>query len=85
MLEARKSDLEARLADMPDIAAAPILHPGISETYRRKIRQLTDALNAPETLGEASNILRSLIEKVVIRALPEGHELRIYGELGAIL
>jgi DNA invertase Pin-like site-specific DNA recombinase len=86
-LEADKARLTAQLANLPE--PEPItLHPGLADTYARTIADLASALNADDTREEAADILRSLIEKIVLRpdaTAPNGHVMELYGELGAIL
>lgn len=66
-LEAHKADLEAQLSGTPD--PDPILlHPRLVDVYARKITNLIDTLNDPALRSEATEILRSLIDKVVLHA-----------------
>ena len=69
-LEARKKGLNTELAaqDQPAPAA---LHPKAAEVYRRQVADLEAALNDPEVRMEASDALRSLIEKVVLTPEPD--------------
>lgn len=49
---------------------------------------LVTALNADDTREEAADILRGLIEKIVLTpeaTAPNGHVIELFGELGAIL
>ena len=86
-LEAQKAAYEAKLAALP--APSPvILHPGLADVYAAKISDLAAALNDPESRPEALEILRSLIEKIVL--MPDadaanGHGIELFGELGSIL
>ena len=86
-LETDKAHLAAQLADLPE--PEPItLHPGLADTYARTIADLVTALNADDTREEAADILRGLIEKIVLTpdpTAPNGHAIELYGELGAIL
>ena len=58
-----------------------MLHPGLADVYRRKIENLTEALNKEELRAEAAELLRSTI--LTIRLVPEDGELAIelVGEL----
>ena len=81
-LETRKAELKNALEETPP---APVrLHPGLAEVYRAKVAELAEALNDETIRGEASALLRGLIEE--IRLVPEAGELRIelYGELAAL-
>jgi site-specific DNA recombinase len=86
-LEADKARLAAQLADLPE--PEPItLHPGLADTYARTIADLVTALNADDTRDEAADILRGLIEKIVLTpdpTAPNGHSIELFGQLGAIL
>ena len=75
---------------MRDIPAKdPItLHPGLSDIYARKVANLAEALNAEDTKTEAADILRGLIDKLILTpdaTAPNGHKIELFGELGAIL
>ncbi|WP_246226277.1 zinc ribbon domain-containing protein [Chelativorans xinjiangense] len=84
-LEARKADLTALLAEIPD--DTPDLLPSASAIYAKKVGRLTKALNRPEERAEAAETLRTLIEKIVLRPGANRGEIDalLYGELGTIL
>lgn len=86
-LEAHKADLEAQLSGTPD--PDPILlHPRLADVYARKITNLIDTLNDPFLRSEATEILRSLIDKVVLHAdadEPNNHAIELHGALAGIL
>ncbi len=86
-LEDQKAVLETKLAALP--APRPvILHPGIADTYAAKVSDLAAALNDPESRPETVEILRSLIEKIVLTPdadAANGHLIELFGELGSIL
>ena len=81
-LEQRRLALEAELAK--SVAPAPQLHPNLAEIYREKIAGLTAAL-ARNDAAEARDVVRSLVEAILL--VPEDGRLRIEvrGELAAIL
>ena len=87
VLEAEKAALEGKLHEIPE--PDPILlHPGLFDIYTRKVANLAEALNDEGSRPEAADILRGLIEKVVLRPDPDaakGHVIEIFGELCAIL
>lgn len=67
--------------DVPDVL------PTASKVYARKVAKLTEALNQPEERPHASEVLRMLIEKIVLTPGPERGEIDalLYGDLGTIL
>jgi site-specific DNA recombinase len=81
-LERRRLELERELATAE--APAPRLHPSIAEVYRRKVKELHSALRA-EDAGPARELIRGLVEAIVL--IPEDGHLRVEvrGELAAIL
>ena len=87
MLEADKARLVGQLAVLPEPEPV-MLHPGLADIYARTIADLAAALNADDTRQEAADILRGLIEKIVLTpdaTAPNGHTIELFGELGAIL
>ena len=84
-LEARKAELTALLTEAPQ--DVPDLLPTASKVYARKVAKLTEALNEPEERPHASEVLRVLIEKIVLTPGPERGEIDalLYGDLGTIL
>ena len=81
---ARQDRLQAELAAAPE-AHQPLLHPNLAEVYRSKVAALHDALTDEVMRDEAFELIRSLLEKIVL--VPDGEELRIeiHGELAGIL
>ncbi|MCP1203914.1 recombinase family protein [Acetobacter oryzoeni] len=82
-LEARKAEIEARLAEAP--SPPPLLHPNMAELYRQKIAMLQDSLQNEATGMRAKEAIRSLITR--IRLIPENGTLGIFleGDLAAML
>ncbi len=82
-LERRQDELTTLLAtaEQPE----PLIHPNLAEVYRRKVAALHVALQCDETRLEAAEIIRSLVDEIVLT--PENGELRIdlRGELAGIL
>jgi site-specific DNA recombinase len=86
-LEAERAALAVKLQALPDLDPVPI-HPGIADVYARKVADLAAALNAEDTKTEAADILRGLIDRIVLHPdaeTPNGHAIELYGALGAIL
>ncbi|MFT8327434.1 recombinase family protein [Gluconobacter oxydans] len=82
-LEARKAEIEARLAEAP--SPPPLLHPNMAELYRQKIAMLHDSLQNKADATQTMEAIRSLITR--IRLIPENGELGIFleGDLAAML
>ena len=82
-LELRKTELKNKVDVVP--APQPRLHPRLADVYRDKVTNLVEALNAPDTVADAAEAIRGLIEAV--RLMPEEGELKIeiYGELAALI
>lgn len=86
-LEARKAELTAKLAALPEQNPI-VLHPALAETYSKKVAALSDSLNHEESKAEASELLRGLVSEVRLYPdadAPNGHVIELYGELAAIL
>ena len=84
-LEARKAELVRSLnaAPMP----APRLHPKLAEVYRQKVENLGAALRGADA-AEAMEVIRSLIERVVLHPAPDGQrgfEIELIGEIAAMV
>lgn len=63
----------------------PLLHPSMADLYRTKVEELATALQREDTRLEASEMLRGLIDAIVL--MPEKGQLRIElrGNLAAML
>ncbi len=82
-LEAKKVEVERRLADG---RPSPIrIHPKLSEVYRKKVEDLAAALSDESIRREAADVLRGLIDKIVLT--PDGDRLKaeLHGDLAQIL
>ena len=60
------------------------LHTNLPELYRNKIGRLAEALSAPETVAEAAEVMRGLIDRIVLT--PAAGELRaeLHGDLAVL-
>ncbi|GAB6053075.1 recombinase family protein [Magnetospira thiophila] len=88
-LEARKADLQGKLtkAEPEDKDLLPML-PDLSDLFHDKIAHLTEALNDPAIRSEAFDLIRSMIDKIVVvpnPAWPDDHMLEIHGAMAEIL
>ena len=87
-LETQRATLEAELA--AEEAPSPVsLHPGIAEHYRRVVGDLAQALyrSDSEAAAEARDLVRRLIETVIVTPLPErGHyALTVQGKIATLV
>ncbi len=78
-LETRKLILEKEVAAAP--TSAPRLHPNLAEVYRKKVENLQEALRDPATHSEALEILRSLVERVIVRPAENGFTIELVGAI----
>jgi site-specific DNA recombinase len=78
-LEARRAALEQALSEE---APPPVrMHPNLAQAYREKVEKLQEALAKPEDRDEAIEMLRRLIERVVVRPAEEGLQIELVGEI----
>ena len=84
-LEQHKEELEAELDAPPP---SPLrIHPNIHKVYERKVAELIDVLNDDSIKAEAIEIIRGLVDKVVLVPEPNGTGLdaELHGDLATIL
>jgi len=82
-LKERQSTITEKLKATP--APTPRLHLNLSLIYKNKVANLIDALNNDDTISEANEAIRQLIE--TIRLVPFNGRLKIelFGELATLL
>ena len=86
-LEAEKQRLAAEDNSLPTVDPV-VLHPNLALVYKRKVENLVSALNSDAAREEAAEILRGLIQSIVLHpdnGSSDGHRIELSGELGAIL
>jgi hypothetical protein len=89
-LKARLSALENEKvqaqAGLASIDPAPVLrlHPNLPALYRSKVEKLAEALSEPATAAEAADILRSLIERIVLTPKGDALYAELYGDFATI-
>src|SRR5690606_29752677 len=81
-LQERKAALQAQLetADEPP----PLLHPRMADLYRSKVEELAAALQREDTRLEASEMLRGLIESIVLTPKDGQLGIELKGNLAAM-
>ncbi len=83
-LEAERGDLAQKLGSP---APSPVrLLPNLADAYRQKVADLSAALYAEETRAEAFEIVRSLIDKVLIHEGKDGKvQIELIGDIAAMV
>ena len=86
----KMADLEARKAKlveaMDNEQEEPLrLHPGLSEVYRAKVADLTEALNAEGTRGQAAELIRGLLTEIRLIPTDGALAIELVGELAGIM
>ena len=87
VLEDERIKIEARLEAKPK-DATPLLHPAMGGRYRKAVSELRDALADQNAAPEAVEILRGLIERIVLHPAEDeqsGFLIDIEGDLTGIL
>lgn len=83
-LEARKAELEALLAEEEELP--PLIHPNMAKVYRSKIADLSAALNDSHGRQQAAEIIRSVVDRIVLTDVGEkALAIDIEGALAGIL
>ena len=80
-----KSELQAAL-ETP--SPPPLrIHPNIHKIYERKVADLVNVLNDDSIKAEANEVIRGLVDKVVLTPTPDGSGLdaQLHGDLAEIL
>ena len=87
-LEAERTTLLGRLTPSEEPASVDVLlHPNLPDLYRRKVCELERLLEDGTERDEARELIRSMIDRVVLTPHQGNKELeaRLYGELATIL
>ena len=82
-LEQEKAQAQTRLRTAKP---APVLrlHTKLPELYRSKIERLAESLNAPDTVTEAGEIMRGLIDRIVLTPMGDALRAELHGDLAVI-
>ena len=88
----RGDKLRARKAELTDFLAGvdeppPLLHPAIAQQYRLRVQHLHDTLqdDSEERRTEAADVLRTLVEDIVLTPVVGKIEIDVQGDLAGIL
>ena len=84
-LKAREDELKELLNEAPELP--PMVHPSMAKLYQDRIMNLREAINAEHTRQEAAEILRTLIDRIVLTPSgpDNGLEIDLQGDLAGIL
>ena len=82
-LEAREDVLTAKLEATPEQKV--LLNPGMAEVYRKRVADLHTALAKPDADKEATEAIRSLVDKILLVPVDGKLAIDLYGEIGPIL
>jgi hypothetical protein len=61
------------------------LHPNLPALYRRKVANLAVALNEPGIASEAAEIMRGLIERIVLTSVGQILKAELFGDLHRLM
>lgn len=84
-VQSRLEELEVLLESVEE---APVLiHPNMAARYHEQVQNLVAALNDEEIRSEAADVIRGLVDKIVLMPKENGTELAIdlHGDLAGIL
>ncbi|GAA4488882.1 recombinase family protein [Gluconacetobacter asukensis] len=82
-LERRKAQAEETLATIDE--PPPVLHPSMAVVYRERVTALHNALQQDTTRLEAADLIRSLIERIVLTPVDGALRVELHGDLAGIL
>jgi len=84
-LEQEKQEIIARMDEVPQYV--PDVHPNIAEIYRKKVQNLTAALDEPQMYAEAADAIRSVVGEIIVTPGDKRGDFQISlrGELMGIL
>ena len=81
----RREELEQVLDTTEE--ASVLLHPNMADRYQQEINALRESLNREATKSEAADLLRGLIDKIVLKPKPDTkkYAIDLHGDLAGIL
>ena len=84
ILEREKEVASAKLASSSPKSIVR-LHPALPDIYRKKVENLAAALNEPGTAAEAGEIIRSLIDRIVLTPIDGQFKAEIFGDFARLV
>jgi site-specific DNA recombinase len=85
LFERQKAEAAARLAAAAKTQPVLRLHPNASALYKAKLEQLGTALNDPGIAAEAGDVMRDLIERIVLTPADGALKIELYGDLARLM
>ncbi|WP_456763990.1 hypothetical protein [Bradyrhizobium sp. USDA 4463] len=84
-LKERKAELSAFLANADE--PPPLLHPAMAGQYRLRVQQLYASLqnNSDEQRVEAADVLRTLVQQIILTPVDGKIQIDVRGDLAGIL
>ena len=83
-ITARREELEELLDGTKEEPV--LLHPGMAGHYRKQIARLAAALNDDENRAEAADLIRSLVDRIVLTPNDQDKlDISLFGDLAGIL
>ena len=82
-----EKETEAASARLAAVRPEPVLrlHPGLPALYKKKVENLAAALNEPGTAADAGEIMRGLIDRIVLTPAGGILKAKIYGDLASLM
>ena len=85
-MQGKLDDLERCKAELKrDVEAAgaplPYLHPNLAEVYRNQALRLHEALADDRTRTEATELLRGLVERILLHPGEHGTQIELIGDV----
>ena len=81
--ENQQTEFDPKLDEAP--VATARLHPNLPAIYQAKITCLIEALNTPDTIMQANEAIRQLIEKVRLVLKGNTFNIELFAELAALI
>ena len=81
----RKAELERELAASRDETRPALLHPRLPQIYRHKVTRLLEAFESEDHRNEAQEILRGLIDAIIVTPVDSALRIDVKGDLATML
>ena len=81
----RKTTLEDMLAEATEPSAPALFHPKLAQVYREKVEDLLAAYSSEASRAQAQEIIRGLIERIVLTPVDGVLRVEMTGDLSAML